>query len=79
MEKRRLEKNEEYFTNKRPIAGDKASAASFRRQAQSYEKKSQELDKDPESYFYNKEEERNMKLRTHNLSMGLYIVLRQGT
>jgi hypothetical protein len=56
LEKRRLKANIEYFKNKPPVKGDKASAESFRRQAEGYEKRLQQLEKDPEYYFYTKEQ-----------------------
>jgi len=70
LEKRRLKTNIEYFKNKPPLKGDKSSAESFRRQAESYEKRLQQLEKDPEYYFYNKQEEDSKPKRQHGVVVG---------
>lgn len=54
LEKRRLEENIEHFKNK--ASADSKNAASYRRQVEGYERWLQELNKDPEYYFYKKQE-----------------------
>jgi len=73
LEKRRLKENIEYFKNKPPVKGDKASAESFRRQAESYEKRLQELEKDPEYYFYHKQEREKEEASNPQRQHGLVI------
>ena len=56
LEKRRLKENKDHFKNRPPVAGDKSSEKTFRRMSEGYEKRMQELDNDPEYYFYKKQE-----------------------